>query len=269
MSDLKQIESNIEIHDRIAAKYERIHPEIFNEVEQDRLHKSLKNALSFVDNTSGLIKVLDFGCGSGNLTSHLLRLNTEVTAADVSDRFLQLVKRKYPSDQLKTFKLNGVDLEGLPKAHFDFIALYSVLHHIPDYVGLLKDLASLCKPGGVIYIDHENNDEFWSNTSRYNEFRRKASKFNWHKYLDPFNYVHKIRRFFNPRHTNEGDIHVWPDDHIEWNAIEQLFDQLQFQVVVKNDYLLCNKLYRQEIYNEYKDKCSDTRVMAFRKTSHH
>ena len=105
------------------------------------------------------LKALDYGCGSGNITNQLLNLNINVVAADVSSHFLTLVRQKFSCDRLSTLSLNGKDLIGVEADSFDFIAVYSVLHHIPDYLAAITELARVCKPGGVIYIDHEQNDE--------------------------------------------------------------------------------------------------------------
>ena len=91
------------------------------------------------------------------------------------------------------------------------------------------------------------------------------SRFDWRKYLAPSNYVHRIRRLFNPRYSNEGDIHVWPDDHIEWSRIKTLLAGLGFEIVAEEDYLLCRSLYRPEIYADYESRCSDTKAMMFRR----
>jgi ubiquinone/menaquinone biosynthesis C-methylase UbiE len=262
-SEDRLIKKNIGVHDKIASRYERIHGEIFNAPEQNRLNNCLREAVSFVVTSSSKLKALDFGCGSGNLSYHLLQLGLDVTAADVSVGCLDLVRGKYKD--VDCFQLNGKDLNGLSDNYFDFIAMYSVLHHIPDYLAAIKEISRVCKPGGVIYIDHENNDEFWEHRPVYLEFRNRAKLINWNKYLHPSNYLHKLKRFINPHYTNEGDIHVWDDDHIEWKVVEDLMESLDFEVVLVKDYLLFNRLYKPDVYEEYKDKCTDTRIMGFRK----
>ena len=51
----------------------------------------------------------------------------------------------------------------------------------------------------------------------YKEFKSKALRIDWRKYFVFLNYVGKIRRWFNPKYSNEGDIHVWKDDRIEFS----------------------------------------------------
>lgn len=85
---MDEVQRNIAIHNRVAKKYERIHGEIFNDVEQARLRSLLERAVGEVRSGREPLRALDMGCGSGNLTGHLLALGLEVTAADVAQGFL-------------------------------------------------------------------------------------------------------------------------------------------------------------------------------------
>jgi hypothetical protein len=114
-------------------------------------------------------------------------------------------------------------------------------------------------------IDHESTDEYWLGDPVYRQFRKEALRFDWRKYLTPSNYFHRIWRLFDPRHSNEGDIHVWPDDHIEWTKIKALMEGSGFEVVHEHDYLLYRKLYRREVYDRYVGRCTDTKLMILRK----
>jgi ubiquinone/menaquinone biosynthesis C-methylase UbiE len=261
----RQIARNVAVHDRVARKYDALHGEIFNDVEQARLTATLALARDSVRTGAERLAALDFGCGSGNLTRHLLDLGLEVTAADVSPGFLQLVESRYPTDRLKTLRMNGRDLSNVADESFDLIATYSVLHHIPDYLGAVAELARICKRGGVVMLDHEPTEEYWKGDPVYRAFRSAALRTDWRKFLNFTNYAHKIRRLFDPRWSNEGDIHVWPDDHIEWSRIKELMAGRGFEVVLEEDYLLYRKLYRREVYDRHVGRCTDTKVMIFRK----
>ena len=263
MTSERQIARNVAVHDRIARKYDRLHGEIFNEVEQARLAATLERARDCIATGANPPRALDLGCGSGNLTRHLLALGFAVTAADVSPGFLDLVRSRYPN--VETLPMNGRDLSNVANDSFDLVATYSVLHHIPDYLAAVREMARVTMVGGVVVIDHEHNERFWSGDPLYSEFRARALRFDWRKYLDPMNYMHRLRRVFDPRHSNEGDIHVWPDDHIEWAKIRQVMTDAGFDIAFEDDYLLCWSLYRREVYERYAGRCSDTKAMAFRK----
>lgn len=261
-----QIQRNIEIHNRIAHEYDRGHGEIFNETEQARLKEELRTALGEVRSGAEHLTALDFGCGSGNLTRQLLDLGCSVTSADVSEDFLKLVRGRFDGQALSTVQLNGKDLSNIASDTFDVVATYSVLHHIPDYLASIREMARVCRPGGIVFIDHEMAEHYWTPSDTYKAFVAEASTFNWRKFLEPKNYYGKIRRmFFDPKYAPEGDIHVWPDDHIEWSKIEAMMGELNFEVVASKDYLLYRSGYRPEVFEAYQSRCSDMRLMVFRK----
>jgi 2-polyprenyl-3-methyl-5-hydroxy-6-metoxy-1,4-benzoquinol methylase len=261
--DERQIARNASIHDRLAQKYDAGHGEIFNDVEQARIRAMLERAVVAVRTDRKLIRALDFGCGSGNLIRHLVALGLEVTAADVSSGCLHIVRSRF--SEVGTLPMNGRDLSNVADGAFDLIATYSVLHHVPDYLMAVREMARVCSTGGVIVLDHERNDEYWAGTDTYRSFRSAALKVDWRKYLKPSNYYHRVLRLFDPRHSNEGDIHVWPDDHIEWDRIKQLMGEAGFEVLFEDNYLVNDSLYRREVYDRYAGRCSDTKAMAFRK----
>jgi len=271
MQGEEQIEFNKRVNDRISRKYERLHGEIFNQIEQERLQRVLNLTVKAVKTDAKPLTALDYGCGSGNLTKHLIELGIETVSADVSEGFLVLIEHNFSKTGLsKTLKINGIDLSNLADAGFDLAATYSVLHHVPDYLYIVKEMCRVLKPGGVIYIDHEVNESYYRKTREYVEFLIKAGPaVNLKRYLalllNVKDYIHIFRRIINPRYKKEGDIHVWPDDHIEWDKIEQLITSEGFEIILKEDYLLYKSHYNIDIYNEYKDKCTDERLLVARK----
>jgi len=259
------LRANIEIHDRISGRYDQRHGEIFNDVEQPRLRQALERSIEIVSSNSEPRIALDFGCGSGNLTRHLLDLNLDVVASDVSEKFLALVRQRFGTSRLSTHRLNGNDLRPLSSESFDFIAAYSVLHHVPDYLYAVREMARVCKRGGVVYLDHEPPEHFWRENPGYVRFKAEVSRIDWKKFLIWGNYVGKVRRVFNPKFANEGDIHVWPDDHVEWGLITHELTSTGFELVFEEDYLLFRRGYYRDVYERNKDKFSDMRLMVFRK----
>ena len=165
--------------------------------------------------------------------------------------------------------MNGLDLSNIQNESIDLLAAYSVLHHIPDYLGILKEFMRVLKPGGVIYIDHEYSNEFWENSQVYSEFileMKKRTKTDWRKYFVLTNYYDAfIRRFVNPRYQREGDIHVFADDHIEWSQIIDSLMRVGGQIVTSKDYLLFRRNYEVSVYNAFRQKTTDMHVLVVRK----
>ena len=271
MNDDSQVQFNIRVHDIVSEKYEKIHGEIYNVVEQGRLQAKLKYAANEIKTESALKRVLDFGCGAGNLTNHLLGMGMNVVSSDVSGAFLELIERKFGNtSRSTTMLLNGTDLSDIPDSSFDMAATYSVLHHIPDYINAVKEMCRIVKPGGIVYIDHEHNENYWNKSKEYVDFVRSlASTRSWKRYLYPVNYYNAIKSKLlllqNPRYQSEGDIHVFHDDHIQWHMMEKILLNEGFEIVLCEDYLLFKRDYDASIFESFKDKCSDMRLLIARK----
>lgn len=263
------LEWNIKTHNELAQKYESLHGEIYNEHEQSRLKAELRFAISEIKTTSKTKVALDFGCGAGNLTKHISDLGCEVIASDISRGFLDLVTSRKYINKVNTIQLNGMNLVNIPDQSVDLVATYSVLHHVPDYLGILSEFMRVLKPGGVIYIDHEPSTEFWIRSSVYLEFNekmRKSTPRNYAKYFDYKNYYDwLIRLFINPRYHREGDIHVFEDDHVEWDEVIGILTELGSHILLSKSYLLYRRNFDESIYSAYKNKTTDMHVLVMRK----
>jgi ubiquinone/menaquinone biosynthesis C-methylase UbiE len=274
MGQQDDIRHNIAVHDRVCRRYEAIHGEIFDPVEQDRLRAKLVQAVALIASGSTRNNALDFGCGTGNLTRHLLELGLQVTAADVSPRSLQRVSQlRGQGGPPAVMQLNGRDLSGIADEQFDLAAAYSVLHHVPDYLAAVAELARVVRPGGVVYIDHERSRWFWEASREYALYVREAAPLSyrlfgpegWGKFLRPRNYAVKFLRLFQPRLSTEGDLHVWPDDHVEWDRVESVLASAGCEILLKEDYLLFRRGFRQDVCRRYQSRCADMCLLAARK----
>jgi ubiquinone/menaquinone biosynthesis C-methylase UbiE len=155
-------QANVTVHRSEAKYYEAIHPEVYSKKEQKRITSTLKTADKLVTNNQK--KALDFGAGTGNLTSKLLSLGYTVIAIDISAEMCAILKSKFKKliEEEKLTVINSpIENVQFDEAQFDLIVCYSVLHHLPDYTGSLLRLSRFLKKGGVIYIDHEASPFYW------------------------------------------------------------------------------------------------------------
>ena len=263
-------------HDRVAAVYASRHPELFNDVEQARLASVLARAVPRAAGSDGTVRALDVGCGTGNLTRHLLALGAHVTAADLSPKLLDEVARKFGgSGRVKLQRLNGTDLQPLATGSFDFVAAYSVLHHVPDYIALVREMVRVTRPGGFVMIDHERTDASWGSAD-YRAFMAEAivwPKRQWWYWLQPSRYWKRVRplfewrRRFDSRRMPEGDLHIWPDDHIEWPRIERALADARCVTEQTEDYLLFEPRFQREVWERWRTRCSDMRMLIARRAA--
>ena len=92
-------------------------------------------------------RVIDFGCGTGRLTEHLLAAGAAVHAIDTSPAMLRVLSDK--ADRWGWKDLHCSD--SLPErgAGFDLVACASVCAFLDDYPGTVAELASRLGPGGM------------------------------------------------------------------------------------------------------------------------
>jgi SAM-dependent methyltransferase len=239
--------ANAVAHDRVREAYDGLHPEIFNRTEQRRLERALDEAAASVRAPGRL--ALDFGSGTGNLTGKLLRRGFRVYAADVSKGMLGLLAKRFAQEgarqQLVVVQLEDDGLLPFPNGCFALVCAYSVLHHVPDYLAAVRELVRVTGPGGVLLIDHELNERYW----------RSPPSMRIHRALTMPGYSlrrawARVRRLWGvvdpvlppPAERTplqEGDIHVYSDDHVEWPRVRAVCREAGFEELLARDYLLC------------------------------
>ena len=82
-------------------------------------------------------RVLDVGCGGGELAWDLARTGAEVVGADFSGQALERARKR--EHERLSFVRADVTAQ-LPPGRFDVIVMSNVLEHIEERVGLLKKL---------------------------------------------------------------------------------------------------------------------------------
>ena len=271
--ELALIARNRRAHDHIADQYDQKHSEIYNTFEQARLEQVLEEVITRMEVPEP--HILDVGAGTGNISIKLIKRNCYVTALDVSNASLEVLRSKVgPDARLETVRLDGQKLP-FPDSTFDAVTSYSVLHHIPDYLGSIREMIRILRPGGLIYIDHEASPAAWdpdTNLATYKSLCKLGiSKHilmlvNTREFFTfDFWKCAFIKLFLNPRFEREGDIHVWPDDHIEWSEIYAIFAESGVTVEKQVDYLCYQPRGGREAYDHYYSLCADMRVIIGRK----
>lgn len=96
--------------------------------------------------------VLDFGCGIGNLTQHLVRSFGEVHGFDPSKKSVDVARTR--AEKATFFD----DKATLPKDTYGAIVLANVLHHVPRSArkGLVAELVPLLARGGKLIVFEHN-----------------------------------------------------------------------------------------------------------------
>lgn len=101
--------------------------------------------------------VLDIGCGPGFFTVDIARLVGEsgrVIAADLQEGMLHRIEKKiHKTDLERRITLHKCEEKGIGLSEtVDFITALYMIHEIPDQEAFLKELRSLLKPDGQVFI---------------------------------------------------------------------------------------------------------------------
>lgn len=269
------LEHNATAHDQVADVYDHKHVEIYNPIEQARLARTVAELVALTGKARP--DALDMGAGTGNLCMKFVAAGCNASAADVSQRSLDLLARKAPPGT--TIQTRIIDSPSLPfeDASFDIVGTYSVLHHVPDYLFAVREMARVLRPGGWLYIDHEASPAAWSHDPVLTEYR-SATRLTPAAHAaallrsgEAFTYAFAktvfMKLFVDRRYEREGDIHVWPDDHIEWDRIDAVLGDAGAAVVQARDYLLYRPRGGEDLYQRYRDRCNDTRYVFARKAA--
>lgn len=269
----QKVKHNINVHNKVYKKYNLKHSEIYNKYEQKRLNNEIEKLVSKIKHSK--IKVLDIGTGTGNLSLKFLEKKCHVYAADVSIKSLKLLKKLSGNNEKLKLKLLKNEKIPFEDNTFDVTATYSVLHHIPDYLFAVKEMIRVTNKGGYIFMDHEGNENAWNPNNSLKQYGKLVHQ-------TTLEYIKKIfqtremftleflkavfiKLFIDKKYQREGDIHVWKDDHVEWDKIKKILKETNCKIVEEKDYLLYLPKISIAQYNRLKDKCNNAKMLIAQK----
>jgi SAM-dependent methyltransferase len=98
--------------------------------------------------------ILDFGCGTGQMSLYLARAHRVVIGADLTRASLRLAEAAAQRFEVNQVQFVETDLHrsGLRDGAFDVVYSSGVLHHTPDPRAAFAHLARLVRPGGIIVL---------------------------------------------------------------------------------------------------------------------
>ena len=104
-------------------------------------------------------RVLDFGCGSGDLSNSIAGAGYRVVGMDQAQNMITRATERFSSDRV-TFQWLGGSYSGsslpFPDEAFDAIICSSVLEYVDDLGCYLREFGRLCRPGGWLFATVPN-----------------------------------------------------------------------------------------------------------------
>lgn len=105
--------------------------------------------------------LLEFGCGTGLVSTELHNLVASITLLDTSAGMIEVLQKKIAHHEITNMHPRLGDLSAIDpsKESFDLIYSNMALHHVVNTDQTVAELAQLLKPGGTLCIgDLETED---------------------------------------------------------------------------------------------------------------
>ena len=101
-------------------------------------------------------RILDAGCGEGSVTRYLASHYPAVNfyGVDVSPIGVSMASGGAPTNA--RFSVSVLTRTGFENNFFDLIFSQSVIEHVEDWKGMLREMRRILKPGGTLMIRVEN-----------------------------------------------------------------------------------------------------------------
>jgi ubiquinone/menaquinone biosynthesis C-methylase UbiE len=100
-------------------------------------------------------RVLELGCGAGDLSVQLSRGGAHLTALDVSQGMVELARSRAPEAR---FVVAAAEDTGLPDATFDLAVGKWVLHHV-DVAATAAEVRRVLRPGGrAVFFENQDRN---------------------------------------------------------------------------------------------------------------
>lgn len=107
-------------------------------------------------------RVLDVGCGPGNLTAHIAELagkDGSVVGIDPSkERIALAIELEKVTPNLSFFEGRAEDLSHFPPASFGIVFVNSTFHWVQDQPAAIREFARVLKSGGRLGISSGSGD---------------------------------------------------------------------------------------------------------------
>lgn len=99
-------------------------------------------------------RVVEFGCGWGNLTSDLVATGLDVTAVELDEKFCRLIAHRCDGPGRVTVE-PGDMLAFATAERFDAAIFFESFHHCADHLAMLRRLHDIVRPGGAVLFAAE------------------------------------------------------------------------------------------------------------------
>ena len=125
----------------------------FDSVPEGELHvhdEITPVVLSLAGDLRPGMRVLDVGCGKGDLLAEFLRRDCEVTGIDISQQGITIAREKHPKGRFENLLAEGDLLHELKPPAFDLVLSTEVVEHLYSPRDWARSCYDALAPGGTL-----------------------------------------------------------------------------------------------------------------------
>jgi SAM-dependent methyltransferase len=101
-------------------------------------------------------RVLDLGCGTGQLAQHLAAEGAaHIIGVDISERMLELARTQWAHPRVSYVRA-AIEQAAFAPGGFDLVVSVLALHYVADYRSAISRIADWIVPGGVLVYSTEH-----------------------------------------------------------------------------------------------------------------
>lgn len=147
---------------------------LLQRIEEDRHWWFASRTRALVNMLDGCVnagshRVLDVGCGAGNMFHHLRRYG-DVTGVENNPKPLQVARERGYDVHLA-----AAEAMPFPDGEFGLVAALDVLEHCPDDAAVLREIQRVSAPGALLVITSPAFQWLWSHNDDVNHHYRRYS----------------------------------------------------------------------------------------------
>jgi SAM-dependent methyltransferase len=153
-ADRMALRANLALFDQEGtAKLVERSPHLKHASVRQLYEKLVLQVFSAAQGHANVPRVLDVGAGDGSATLPFLQLGARVTAVDMSESQLEVLREKCRafSDKLEVRLGTVGEILNQTKDRYDIITMNSFLHHVPDYLGTIREAVKVLQPRGQFF----------------------------------------------------------------------------------------------------------------------
>lgn len=140
-----------------------------------------QRVLQLFDKPGG--KVLDVGCGPGEMVRDLLNLGCEFWGVDPSARMIEICRQRHSECSKAHFQLGQAESLNFADGIFDAVICMGVIDGLQSAGAAVREMARILKPGGTMIITFSNHH----------------SPYAWWKAFVYYRALAVVRRILHPR----------------------------------------------------------------------